>query len=114
MLAVARAQVRDVRRLVREPALFAVLLAVAAFLLVFVLLPVIRVLAAPSVEHWMQYLQRAAFIKAMRNSLLMAVLSTTSAVSVGFLYAYALVRADIPGKPLFRTVALLPLISPPS
>ena len=113
MLAVARAHVRDVRWLVREPALFAVLLAVAAFLMVFVLLPVIRVLAVPSVEHWMLYLQRAAFIKATRNSLLMAVLSTTSAMSVGFLYAYALVRADIPGKPLFRTVALLPLISPP-
>lgn len=113
MLAAARVRIREYRWLVREPALLAVLLAVTALLLIFVVLPVLRVLTVPSADHWLQYFQREAFVKATRNSLFMAVVSTTSAMLVGFLYAYALVRADIPAKPLFRTVALLPLVSPP-
>lgn len=113
MLASALLRVREIRWLIREPALMLVLLVVAALLAVFVLLPVVRVLSVPSAEHWLQFVQRAAFVKAARNSLMMAVLSTCSAMTVGFLYAYAIVRADIPAKGLFRTVALLPLVSPP-
>src|SRR5207237_3000201 len=41
------------------------------------------------------------------------VLSTTTAVALGFLYAYAMVYADVPWKPFFRLIALLPLLSPP-
>ncbi|MEN3010641.1 MAG: iron ABC transporter permease [Candidatus Bipolaricaulaceae bacterium] len=39
----------------------------------------------------------------------MAVLGT----ALGFLFAYAVTRTDIPGKKLFRWAATLPLISPP-
>ncbi len=113
MLASARLRVREVRWLIREPALMLVLLCVAALLVVFVLLPVVRVLGSPSASHWLQFFQREAFVKATRNSLMMAALSTCSAMAVGFLYAYAIVRADVPAKGLFRTVALLPLVSPP-
>ena len=41
------------------------------------------------------------------------VLSTTTAVALGFVYAYAMVYSQMPWKPFFRLIAILPLLSPP-
>jgi iron(III) transport system permease protein len=41
------------------------------------------------------------------------VLSTTSAVILGFVFAYAMVYTPMPWKPFFRLVGILPLLSPP-
>ena len=40
-------------------------------------------------------------------------LSTTSAVLLGFVYAYAMVYSDMRWKPFFRLIGILPLLSPP-
>lgn len=113
MLDAVRVRTREFRWVIRDPVLFAGLAIVTASLIIFVLLPVVRILATPSIEHWLQYFHREVFIRTTTNSLRMALLSTASAMVVGFVFAYALIRADIPWKPLFRTIALLPLVSPP-
>ena len=41
------------------------------------------------------------------------VLSTTTAVLLGFVYAYAMVYSRMPWKPFFRLMAVLPMLSPP-
>ena len=41
------------------------------------------------------------------------VLSTTTAVLLGFVYAYAMVYSRMPWKPFFRLIAILPMLSPP-
>lgn len=51
--------------------------------------------------------------RAMRNSLMLAMTSTLCVVFLAFCLAYAVQRARIPGAPLVRAVALLPLVSPP-
>ena len=43
----------------------------------------------------------------------MVVLSTASATLVGFVYAFALSRPDVPARGAFRLIATLPLFSPP-
>ncbi|HYL80831.1 MAG TPA: iron ABC transporter permease, partial [Candidatus Acidoferrum sp.] len=47
------------------------------------------------------------------NTFLIAALSTASAVTLGFLFAYATSRPDVPLRHIFKLVAILPLVSPP-
>jgi iron(III) transport system permease protein len=47
------------------------------------------------------------------NSITVGVLVAVIGTIVGFLYAYAIIRTDIPGKSLFRWIATFPIISPP-
>lgn len=103
----------EYRSFFRDPVLLVALVAVTGFLFVFILLPIFRILTTPAFDHWVQYFERPVFARTTMNSFRMVLLSTTSAMAVGFLYAYALTRADIPAKSFFRTVALLPLVSPP-
>jgi iron(III) transport system permease protein len=50
---------------------------------------------------------------ALWNSLLMGALTALLGTLVGFIFAYALVRARIPGKKFFNIIATIPIISPP-
>ncbi|RJL35986.1 ABC transporter permease [Bailinhaonella thermotolerans] len=104
---------RAARRLVREPVTLAVTLFIAAVLIVFVLWPTVNVFLRPDAEHWSRFLGSARMWDVARNTAVMTLLSTVSATALGFLFAYALSRPDIPGKPFFRIMSVLPLVSPP-
>ena len=52
--------------------------------------------------------ERAALVTT-QNSLTVMLLSTTTAVLLGFVYAYAMVYSRMRWKPFFRLIALLPL-----
>src|SRR5688500_14036081 len=98
----------------REPALGLTVLALVALLLAFVVMPQVQVVLAPGLSGYATVLQEnGSWPGAIRNSLHITLLSTTSAVVLGFIYAYAMVYADVPWKPFFRVIALLPLLSPP-
>ncbi len=101
------------KKLRREPLLLTTILIVAASLFLFVVYPALRVLLYPDIAAYRDYLGNSRWVAATWNSLVMAVLSTITATAVGFLYAYALVYTDIRGKGLLRTLAILPMISPP-
>jgi len=105
---------RDVARaLAVDPAGAAALAAIALGLALFVVLPVARVLAQPGAAEWARLLSTARYVRLLGNTVLIAALSTVSAVAVGFLFAYATARPDVPGHRLFRLVAILPLVTPP-
>ena len=97
---------------VGDPGLVAAFVAVGALLLGFVLYPTLRVISYPALVDYLAVPHNARWIAAMRNSLMMVLLSTGSATVVGFLYAYATTREDLPGRRVFQTLSLLPLFSP--
>src|SRR5437879_6224706 len=74
---------------VGDPGLLAAFVAVGALLLGFVLYPTLRVISYPALVDYLAVPHNARWIAAMRNSLMMMLLSTGSATVVGFLYAYA-------------------------
>ncbi len=88
---------------------------VGTFLVIalFVLYPAIRVFTYPSPRDFLALLDHPRWVRAIVNSLTMAGLSTITACLLGFVFALALTRPDIPGQGLFRTVSILPLFSPP-
>ncbi len=101
------------RRLVWDPLGVGTIVLVIGLLGLFVLLPVLRVLFQPGPGEWVRLLTNPRWVRLGGNTLLIAALSTVSAVTLGFLFAYATSRPDVPLRNLFKLVAILPLVSPP-
>ncbi|MER3456405.1 MAG: ABC transporter permease [candidate division GAL15 bacterium] len=103
----------EARRQLADPGLLVAYLVGACAVGLFVLYPTVRVLVYPSLQDYLSLPNNARWVQAARNSLVSAVLSTSTAVLFGLAFAFAATRPDIPGSRLFRRVALLPLFAPP-
>ncbi len=101
------------KKLLREPILFLTILLVIACLLLFVLYPIVRVFSYPSLKDFIEVPQNLRYLRAIKNSLLMVVLSTSTATLFGFLFAYTITRTEVPFKKVFKVISILPLFSPP-
>lgn len=97
----------------REPSLLLALLVVTGLILVFIVYPQTRVIATPGGTGYFDFFTGGTWERPLRNSLTITLLSTTTAVLLGFIYAYAMVYTDMRWKPFFRLVGILPLLSPP-
>ena len=62
--------------------------------------------------NYARYFETPALARSINNSLFVAILSTAVTVPLAFVYAYALTRSCLPWKPLFKTVALIPVLVP--
>jgi len=102
-----------VRSLRREPALLFALLVVVALVLTFIVYPQVQVALAPGPAGYVQFLEEGTWLIPLRNSVEVTLLSTTTAVLLGFVYAYAMVYSHMPWKTFFRLIGILPLLSPP-
>jgi iron(III) transport system permease protein len=101
------------RSLRREPALLVALLAVVGLVLAFIVYPQVQVVLTPGGGGYVDFFEHGNWQRPLQNSLILTALSTTTAVALGFVYAYAMVYSDMPWKPFFRLVGILPLLSPP-
>ena len=101
------------RRLVRDPALGLTLLVLVGLMAAFIVYPQIRVAAVPGLGGYADFIRGQTWVKPLRNSVEITLLSTTTAVTLGFIYAYAMVYSRMPWKPFFRVIGILPLLSPP-
>ena len=63
-------------------------------------------------ENFLRYFRTPALFASLSNSLFVSLVTTGVSVPLGFLYAYALTRTAIPGKPFFRSIAMAPLFAP--
>ncbi len=100
------------RSLQREPGLLLALLAVIALVAIFIVYPQVRIVLTPD-SGYADFLSGGSWVKPLVNSLEVMALSTTTAVVIGFVFAYAMVYTDMRWKPLFRVIGILPLLSPP-
>lgn len=100
------------RSLQREPGVLLALLAVLVLVAIFIVYPQLRVVLTPG-DGYIDALTDPSLVTAVRNSLTVMVLSTTTAVTLGFIYAYAMVYTAMPWKSFFRIIGVLPLLSPP-
>lgn len=108
-----RESVKEMKRLKNEPLLLIAIMAIMTLVGYFTVWPVIKVLTVPDFTDFAQLVTKRRWRSAIKNSLFMTLVSTLSCTSVAFLFAYVVVRLDVPFKKLFRFVALLPIVSPP-
>jgi iron(III) transport system permease protein len=93
----------------------------AAGLLVFLTLPLATLLIR-SVEdkagmfvglaNFVQYVQTPALARSTGNTLVFAFLTTLVTIPLAFVFAYAIQRSCIPGKGVWRSIALIPILAP--
>jgi len=117
---------RDQRRkeffmLLRQPGLLLTILVILAILVIFCIYPVLRLFVATvtntegrfdigSVAH---VVTSTNFGKSLLNSVMLGSTVAVIATLIGFLFAYAVTRTEMPGKKFFNIMAMLPIISPP-
>lgn len=65
------------------------------------------------IKNYVRYLTTPALAASFGNSFYIAIATTIVAVTLAFLFAYALTRTAIAGKTFFRTLGMLPLYIPP-
>jgi len=108
----------------RDPVLFISLLVCGIFLLLFIVYPLgeaivngfVNTEGQLDLQYFGRYfdnfygpLSRQIF----RDTLIMGVLSAMGGTFIGFIFAYAMVRCNIPGKKIVHLIALVPTVSPP-
>lgn len=96
-----------------ERGVLVVYLIVFALLVVFVVYPTFSVLRYPGLEDYIDMVGRSRWQRAAQNTAFITILSTLSATIVGFAFAFAATRRDIPGARLFGILSMLPLFAPP-
>ncbi len=101
------------RSISREPAVVIVLVILVSLMLMFIVYPQVQVVIVPGLGGYFDFFGGQTWIKPLFNSIQIMLFSTTTAVTLGFIYAYSMVYSEMPWKPFFRMVGILPLLSPP-
>ncbi len=96
-----------------ERGVTALYLVVLALLILFVVYPTFTVLRYPGLEDYVDMLSRPRWQRAALNTVVITVLSTLSSTIVGFAFAFAATRRDIPGARVFGLLSVLPMFAPP-
>jgi iron(III) transport system permease protein len=110
----------ELRRILRDPVLAATIAVIAVSLFLFVLYPLYKVFQTSVVEDgglslhvYRDLLGQPFERRPIYNSLILGALVAMAGTAVGYVFAFAIARADVPWKPFFRVVATFPIISPP-
>ncbi len=97
------------------------ILLIGAWMIFTVLLPLYFMLSKSTQNHdgdfiglanYAEYFSTPALFYSIENSFFIAVVSTAITISMAFLFAYAMTRSTIPGKGIFRAIALIPILAP--
>jgi iron(III) transport system permease protein len=109
------------RRGVEDLVRYALVALFAAVLYLFVLYPLLQVIWRSLLANdgsfvgwanYRRYFGTPAIAQSIVNSLWVSLVSMAFTVVLAFVYAYGLTRSRMPGRGLFRLVAMLPLFAP--
>jgi len=117
-------RIREFSLIGRDPVLSISLLLSGIFIFVFVIYPLYRSAAggfvskegAWDVTYFARYFDNyygPALRRSFTDTMQMGLWTATAGSLVGFIFAYAIVRCQIPGKRLVHWLALIPTVSPP-
>lgn len=94
---------------------------VGIWMVIVVLLPLYFMLSKSTENHdglfiglanYAEYFSTPALFYSIENSFFIAIVSTLITITLAFQFAYALTRSTIPGKGIFKTIALIPILAP--
>ncbi|MEE8547973.1 MAG: putative 2-aminoethylphosphonate ABC transporter permease subunit [Alphaproteobacteria bacterium] len=97
------------------------ILVLGVWLSVAVVLPLYTLLSKALEDHAGRFVGLANFAEffatpvlfnSIYNSLTIAIISTVITITLAFVYAYALTRSCMPGKGIFKGIAMVPILAP--
>ena len=110
----------ELKRIAKDPLLAIVVLAVLAALMVFIVYPLASVVLTAlrpegrwSFGVFREIADSPYMRQAFSNSIMMGVLTAVIGTGIGFLFAFAVTRADVPLKRFLHAIAIIPIVSPP-
>ncbi len=110
----------DIRKLVKEPLLLIGILLVNLFLFLFIVFPLFKILELSfeeegrlSINVFFDLLSKRYNVLPLIHSLTLGVAVSVLSTVIGFIFAYAVTRVDIPWKRFFNVTATFPIIAPP-
>jgi iron(III) transport system permease protein len=63
-------------------------------------------------SNYFSYFQTPALVYSIKNSLFVGIITTLITVTIAFILAYGFTRSRLRGKPLFKTIAMIPILVP--
>ena len=105
--------IRKIKSWNKEIGLKIVWFLVLLFLVITILLPLVLIFTTPKAEDFIFALKSDVIRTACRNTFVECICSTSTSVLIGFIYAYAVVKGDIPCRKFFAVVPLIHLMTPP-
>lgn len=114
-------QIRVTKNTCRDPVIAAVILMMIILLFTFAVWPLLEIVKQSlvdtqgnfSFQAYVNVFTMSETYKALRNTLMLAVIVGVLATVIGFLFAYCTSHLAIKGKKLFNMMAMMPMVSPP-
>lgn len=110
----------DIRKLWREPLLLLGITLVSVFLFLFIVLPLFKIFQLSfeengrySLKVFAELLSKSYNVQPLIHSLTLGAAVSILGTVIGFIFAYAVTRVDIPWKRFFNVTATFPIIAPP-
>lgn len=114
-------RLNETKMVLRQPLLLIAIILSFALLLLFVIYPLAKTLiysltdetGAFSLANLISILQTPRYGKVFGRTMALGLIVAVIATFIGYVFAYTVTRVDIPGKGFFKTMATLPILSPP-
>ncbi len=114
-------QIKDMKKIIRDPVLVFFILLVFVTVFLFIVLPLYKVIIQSvisengsfTLEGYLRVFKYSDNIRAIWNSVFLGCVVGILATMIGFLFSYSSVYIKMSGKKIFDLVAMLPIISPP-
>ncbi|WP_428771590.1 iron ABC transporter permease [Treponema sp. HNW] len=114
-------QFAEFRTLLRQPLLAVSIIAVLLLLIVFVCYPMLRIIKLACTNdlneitfvNIINIFKSRTYLKTCINSIKLAVTVSILSTIIGYIFAFAINRTEVPGRAFFNTIIQLPIISPP-
>ena len=114
-------KLNDTRTILRQPILLVAVILTILLLLLFVVYPLCKVLiysltddsGAFSTENLVSILTSGRYLKVFGRTMLLGLVVAAIATTIGYIFAYTITRTNVPCKGFLKTIATLPILSPP-
>lgn len=114
-------RLNETKMILRQPLLLIAIILSFALLLLFVIYPLAKTLiysltdetGAFSLANLITILQTPRYGKVFGRTMALGLIVAVIATFIGYVFAYTVTRVNVPAKGFFKTMATLPILSPP-
>ena len=111
----------ETKMILRQPLLLAAVVLTILLLLLFVVYPLLKVLIFSltdadgnfSLANLTTILTTSRYLAVFGRTMLLGVIVAVIATFIGYIFAYTITRTNVPCKKFLKTIATLPILSPP-
>lgn len=114
-------KLNESKMILRQPLLLISIILTILLLLIFVVYPLVRVLIHSltdaegnfSLDNLVTILTTSRYLAVFGRTMLLGVVVAFLSTFIGYVFAYTITRTSVPGKKFLKTIATLPILSPP-